>query len=417
MTTWPRALSFVSGIGMIVFSALTVDHFFAASYPETIFAGSFCDINAFFNCDSSAFSSISAVLGVPLGYFGLVVGVLVSIGALFPSDAFDRTNAFIALLNAAGVVALFSIAVFYLGSLCLLCGGYYVFSLVSLAIFWRASGRLKPAPTGDAPGVGAGFSRPDGIQRLFRPSIKFLATFGVVTLAGAWAMAEYHDARRQAQSGGVAAQVVEQFFRLDPVAWPSEISPLWTVRSTERFEDAPIRIVEYADPLCPDCRLLDEQLDTLKEEFAGKLNIAFQFFPLEASCNDVVEKDLHPGACEVSYMAAYDPAKFNTLVDELFANTRAARAPEWRAEFAKRHGVEAALEDQLTADLVHRLIRTGAEYEKTSDKYPHGIRSTPTMIINGRMVIGTLPIEQLRAIFQALVDEAEGRRFMENWVK
>ena len=394
MTTWPRALSFVSGIGMIVFSALTVDHFFAASYPETIFAGSFCDINAFFNCDSSAYSSIAAILGVPLGYFGVVVGALVSLGALFPSDAFDRTNAFVALLNAIGVVTLFSFSVFYLGSLCLLCGGYYVFSLVSLAVFWRATGR-----------------------RVLRPSIKFLATFGVVTLAGAWAMAEYHDARRQAQSGGVAAQVVEQFFRLDPVPWPSEISPLWTVKSTERFEDAPIRIVEYADPLCPDCRLLDEQLDTLKEEFAGKLNIAFQFFPLEASCNDVVEKDLHPGACEVSYMAAYDPAKFNTLVDELFANTRAARAPEWRAEFAKRHGVEAALEDQLTADLVHRLIRTGAEYEKTSDKYPHGIRSTPTMIINGRMVIGTLPIEQLRAIFQALVDEAEGRRFMENWVK
>ncbi len=39
----------------------------------------------------------------------------------------------------------------------------------------------------------------------------------VITLAGAWAMAEYHDVRREAlsggvavQSGGVAAQVVEQ---------------------------------------------------------------------------------------------------------------------------------------------------------------------------------------------------------------
>ena len=84
---------------------------------------------------------------------------------------------------------------------------------------------------------------------------------------------------------------------------------------------------------------------------------------------------------------------------------------------AKRHGVEAALDDQPTRDLIHRLIRTGAEYEKTYDRFAHGIRSTPTMIINGRMVIGTLPIEQLRAIFQALVDEAEGRRFMENWVK
>jgi hypothetical protein len=40
------------------------------------------------------------------------------------------------------------------------------------------------------------------------------------------------------------------------------------------------------------------------------------------------------------------------------------------------------------------------------------------ILINNRMVIGTFPYEQLRAIFQALVDEAEtGGRFMENWVE
>ena len=38
------------------------------------------------------------------------------------------------------------------------------------------------------------------------------------------------------------------------------------------------------------------------------------------------------------------------------------------------------------------------------------------MIVNGRMIIGTLPYAQLRAIFQALVDEAEGNpRFIEAW--
>jgi hypothetical protein len=41
------------------------------------------------------------------------------------------------------------------------------------------------------------------------------------------------------------------------------------------------------------------------------------------------------------------------------------------------------------------------------------------MIVNNRMIIGTLPYEQLRAIFQALVDEHEGgeRRFIESWVE
>ena len=40
------------------------------------------------------------------------------------------------------------------------------------------------------------------------------------------------------------------------------------------------------------------------------------------------------------------------------------------------------------------------------------------ILINNRMIIGTFPYEQLRAIFQAPVDEAEGdRRFMESWVE
>ena len=89
-TTWQRILSFFSGIGMMIASILTIRHFFLANYPTSIFEGSFCDISAFFNCDSSAFSQISQVAGVPLGYFGLFVGALVALGALFPSERFER---------------------------------------------------------------------------------------------------------------------------------------------------------------------------------------------------------------------------------------------------------------------------------------------------------------------------------------
>ncbi len=398
-----RVLSFLCGIGMAVFSAITIQHFFAANYPLSIYEGSICDINAFFNCDGSAHSILSQVAGVPLGYFGLVVGVLVSMGALFHSIDFERTNRSIAVLNVLGVVALFLVSVFVLRSLCLYCTGFYLFSILSLAVFWR-----YPASNG-----AAGFA-----AIYLRPSLKHLATFGALTLVGAYGFALYHDARRDAQTGGVATRIAREYYSLDTVEWPSFISPLWTAKATESFEDAPIRVVEYADLLCPDCRFLAEQVELLKEEFAGKMNIAFQMFPLEEQCNSVVEKDLHPGACEVSYMAAHDPSKFQAIHDEVFANIRAARDPDWRLELARRHGVEAALQDSTTRELVHRMIETGTEYERTSEQYAHGIRSTPTMIINNRMIIGTLPYDQLRAIFQALIDEHErggGSRFIENW--
>lgn len=402
-TTAPRILSFFSGLGMVAASVLTIEHYFAANFPETIWEGSFCDINAFFNCDSSAYSIISQVGGVPLGYFGLMVGSLVALGALFPSRPFERSNKSIALLNGVGVVVLLLYSVFVLGSLCLLCSGYYVFSLASLFLFWRY-----------------GIDRDEGsvVRRWVRPSPLHFTVFAIVTATGAFGFTLYHDAKEDAQTGGVASRIVDQFFGLPEVELPSFISPYWSVRSSEEFDDAPVRIVEYGDLLCPDCRFLAEQLHRLDEEFPGQINVAFQFFPLEAECNDVVEKDLHPGACELSYMAAHDPGSFKTIHDEIWDTWPSARDPAWRQEMAERYGVAAGPEDPETRQIVHRIIQTGKEYEKTAEEFSYGIRSTPTMILNGRMLIGTLPYEQLRAIVEAILLRAEGEgRFMESWVE
>ena len=400
--TGRRFASFISGIGMMVASIMTMRHFFLANYPTSIFEGAFCDISAFFNCDSSAFSSIAAVAGVPIGTFGMIVGALAALGAVFPSPSFERTNKSISLANALGVLALAGYSVFFLKSLCLLCTGFYIFSLLSFFLFWR---------------YGIDHDQRGLFRKFVRPSFKMLVTFGAITLIIAYGVLLFHNAKKAAQTG-TAMQIVKQYYELPKVNSPSVISPYWSAKSTEKFEDAAIQIVEYADFLCPDCFYLYQQLDKLKKDFAGKINIAFQFFPLEAKCNTVVDKDLHPGACDISLMTMYDPSKFLQIHDEIFSNFQDAKKPEWRQALASKYGVEAALTDKKTKDLLQRIITTGVEYEKTSTQYAHGIRSTPTMIINNRMVIGTLPYEHLKAIFQALVQESEGgpKKFIENWV-
>ncbi len=399
---WPRYASFFAGSGMMVFSALTVRHFFAANYPSSIYAGSFCDINAFFNCNSSAYSKLAQIAGVPLGYFGLFMGAVVSLGAVFGSQNFERTNKFLAWVNALGVVSLAAYSILATRSLCLLCSGYYVFSLLSFALFWRYAVDREDA---------------SWLRRYAHPSLRYLAAFGAIAAVGAYGFREYHATKKEAQSGGAAARVVEQYFSLPVVETPSMISPYWTARATDRFEDAPIQVIEYADFLCPDCLYLSKQMDKLRTEFKGKINVAYQFFPLEGKCNQVVAKDLHPGACDVAYIAAaIGPERFAAIHDEIFANyTSAKRNPEWRKEFAKRNGVESAFNDPAVQARVKQIIDTGAEFDKTSDKYAHGVRSTPTLIINNRMVIGTFPYEQLRAIFQALVDRREKKEFLEHW--
>ena len=399
-----RALSFVAGAGMIAASIMTMDHFFKANYPKTIFAGSFCDISAFFNCDSSAFSEISQIMGVPLGFFGMFMGALVVLGTVFPSEAFERTNKSLSLLNFVGVVSLFLYSVLQLGSLCLLCSGFYLFSIFNFVLFAV---------------YGIDHETKNIVLRWVRPSLKLLFVFAVAAAAGAYGMIAYHDARKEAQTG-TAVNIVKQFYELPKVASPSFLSPYWSVKSTEKFEDAAIQVIEYTDFLCPDCLYLSQQLAKLKQEFAGKLNIAIQFFPLDGTCNTVVPEKakLHPGACETTYIAAGNPERFVEIHDEIWATFANRRDPEWRANLAKKYGTENAANDPALRDLVKKIIDTGAEYERTSEKFAHGIRSTPTMIINNRMIIGTLPYDHLRAIFQALVEEHEGgpKKFIENWV-
>ncbi len=399
-----RALSFIAGLGMIAASVMTIRHFFMANYPKTIFTGSFCDISAFFNCDSSAFSPISQILGVPLGYFGMFMGALIVLGTIFPSAAFERTNKSLSLLNVLGVIGLFLYSVVHLGSLCLLCSGFYLFSIMSFVLFALY-------------GIDHEIKNP--IRRWVRPSFKLLVVFAVIAAVGAYGMIEYHDARKAAQTG-TAVNIVKQFFELPKVASPSFLSPYWSVKSTEKFEDAAIQVIEYTDLMCPDCLYLSQQMEKLKKEFAGQINVVIQFFPLDGACNTVVPEkaNLHPGSCELTYIAAGNPARFAEIHDEIWANFATRKDPAWRAALAKKYGTEGAASDPALRELVKKIIDTGAEYEKTSDKFSHGIRSTPTMIINNRMIIGTLPYDHLKAIFQALVDEHAGgpKKFIENWV-
>lgn len=244
----------------------------------------------------------------------------------------------------------------------------------------------------------------------------FIAVFGAAFF---YYMNGFNRSKIFAAQAREDREVVLQFLTLPEVPWPSAVSESWTVKSTSRFEDAPIRIVEYGDPLCIDCQAMFKQMQKLEKEFAGKINVAYQFFPLEAACNTVVEKNKHPGACDLSYMLAADSAKFRALHDEIYSNMIRAKTPEFRAALAKKYQLEYALADTAIQNRVKRIIDTGAEYEKTSAKYAHGIRSTPTLIINNRMLIGTLPLPKLRAIFQALIDAEKGQRarFMENWIE
>lgn len=88
--------------------------------------------------------------------------------------------------------------------------------------------------------------------------------------------------------------------------------------------------IEVLDPLCPACKGFAEHL--AGSEFEKRMNLQYVLFPLDKSCNWMVNDSMHPGACAVSEAVLCAGDKFEDVVKWAFANqtqlrTDAAKDP------------------------------------------------------------------------------------------
>jgi uncharacterized membrane protein len=174
--TPPRLLSAVAGAGMMVGSMLAMRQYYAVRYPTTGAGVPLCEGGApLLSCDAAVLSSIGTVGGVPLGWFGLLAGSLVLLGALLPSLRLERTNRALAVLNGAAVIALLAIAALVLKSLCIVCTIYGTFALLNAALFlmWRDA---EPGPS-------------------FMPAALHVAVATAVAFGGGWGLLRAADRR------------------------------------------------------------------------------------------------------------------------------------------------------------------------------------------------------------------------------
>jgi hypothetical protein len=61
----------------------------------------------------------------------------------------------------------------------------------------------------------------------------------------------------------------------------------------------PIRaVLLFEDPLCPTCKAFHERI--VDEGIFDRLDVTMAMFPLDADCNWMLDRSLHPGACLVA---------------------------------------------------------------------------------------------------------------------
>src|SRR5712692_3988529 len=151
--------------------------------------------------------------------------------------------------------------------------------------------------------------------------------------------------------------------------------------------DAPVTIVEYASMTCPHCAHFHETVyPEMKKKYVdtGKIRFIFREFPLDP---------LAAAGSMLARCAGKD--KFFPLVETLFAQQK-----EWVTQkplqpllgIAKQAGFT---QESFDKCLANQEVLNGIEEARQRAAQKLGVQSTPTFFINGKVVRGTLTIEEL----------------------
>jgi protein-disulfide isomerase len=149
-------------------------------------------------------------------------------------------------------------------------------------------------------------------------------------------------------------------------------------------EQAPIRVVEFSDFLCPFCRSVAMAFNRFVPETRGLVALYFKQYPLDKDCNDRLRSSLHAGACQLALGAVCAGQQgsdaFWSFHDKAFE--KRLRKP------TLDDVLSVAAEASLDFARLERCMSSGAAREELArhveDGRRLGVNATPTIFINGK---------------------------------
>lgn len=150
---------------------------------------------------------------------------------------------------------------------------------------------------------------------------------------------------------------------------------------------ARIEIVEFSDFQCPFCKRVMPVLKQLTAKYPTQVKLVWKDFPLP------IHPDARPAA--EAAQCAREQGKFWDYHDKLFAN-QDEMTPANLKQWAGQMGMDAAKFNACFDNATHKQRVQGDMNEGNRD----GVSSTPTIFINGRALVGSLPIEAYEEVIQ-----------------
>ncbi|MGH7804188.1 MAG: thioredoxin domain-containing protein [Candidatus Binatia bacterium] len=378
---WAGRALLVAAIAGIVFSAISTYIHLRLRWSGGLYT-SFCNISQNVNCDDVVTSPYGSLFGVPVSAWGLAFYALLAFVAVrssgMRSPARNRARAdalALAIGGAAFSLYLGLVSLLILETVCVLCAGLYVVSVVALvsaialaAPISRAIEQLK--------------ERWQQVRE--RPA---MATIAAATVVAVLVLPSW--------LGAPTRLTREEVFKANPgfydwfTALPIVETPTAGGVSAGK-PDAKVTLIEFSDFQCPHCRMAHVMLKDVLPRFGDDVRFVFYNYPLSKDCNDAMPGRGHEHACKAAAAAicADEQGQFKRYSDLMFARQDALE-PEKLRDYAEETGLDLSAWDKCTAsaETAARITADVAAGQRS------GVVSTPTFFMNGRKIEGNMPFE------------------------
>lgn len=367
--TIPNFIYLIFNLAMVIVSIYLTNHYMDLNFSSTIGqASTLCDINDFWGCDKASQSIFGNVLGVPTSFFGIIIGLIGVINVFTNNINYEKITKLISILNLLGCLVLFIYSIAVLGSLCPMCTVYYILSALTTLMLFKYS-NLSIGVDPKVAGIFLGL--------LIIPFIGMKSYVSSI----------------ETKNSQLANSYIQQFNKLKDYTDPAYESPYKIHQKTENFSDAPVRISIFSDFQCPYCKMVSDQIPAIINALGDKVAIQYYFYPLDPACNEKMKNGGHGYACQAAYLSACDESKFHEVHDYIFANQNIINSDNLN-KWEKQFGLTGCFDNQKLKAIVSQTLKAGDQFN---------IKSTPTMIVNGRKLEGMLPTNHLISILKSLV--------------
>ena len=153
-------------------------------------------------------------------------------------------------------------------------------------------------------------------------------------------------------------------------------------------DNAVVTIVEFSDFQCPFCGGLFPTLKAIEKNYPDKVRLVYRQFPLT---------NIHPlaqKAAEAS-LCANDQNKFWEFHDSMFGDQA-----HLTVEDLKKRAAELKLNTAEFNTCLDSGAKEGAVKKDIDEASKLGVRSTPSMFINGRGIAGNQPYADIREVIE-----------------